>query len=145
MEYIKVKIDYPIPSCKLNKLIWNDKEKKWEFEYVITNKSKIKITPDNKKDLYVYSHISNLTITDKINQGSINIIVHTLDDILKLMEKQAEQDKLYREKWIKEHPDYHENVLIYETENKTHKPKSIRFAISILKQEKEKTKFIMAY
>lgn len=144
MEYVKFRMDYPIPSCKISKLIWNQEREKWEFEYEIINKSDIKLDQDNKEDLYVYSHISNLTITNKINKGSINIVVHNLDDIIKLMEKQAEEDRAYREKWIKEHPDYHESVLVYETENKSHKPK-LRFVISILEQGKDKTKFIMAY
>lgn len=139
----KIIVKFPVPSCKINQLIWDEENKEWLFEYLITNKSNTKLTDDNKKDLYIYSHISNLTVTDKVNEGSINIIVHNMKDIEKLITQQATQDRLYREKWIKEHPDYLDNVLKYETNNITHKPKP-RYIISILSQEESNTTFIMS-
>ena len=72
----KIIMEYPVPSCQIDRLIWDDKNNKWLFEYAIMNKSDIELeNNDNEKELYVYSHISNLTVTDKVNKGSINIVV----------------------------------------------------------------------
>ena len=140
----KIIMEFPVPSCKISRLIWDEKEEKWLYEYQIINKSNILLKDNNEKELYVYSHISNLTITDRVNEGSINITVKNLNDIKELMKKQSKEDMLYREKWIKDHPNYFDNVLKYETENITHEPK-YRYIISVLSQDKDKTVFIVAY
>ena len=144
MYFEKVKVDFPIPSCQINKLIWDEKEKKWFYEYIVKNKSKTKLSPSNKKELFVYSHISNLTIAGEVNENSINIVVYNIEDIIELMKKQAKSDMEYREKWIEEHDDYYDNVLKFTTKNKTFSPE-YRFVINILEQNDEETTFIMSY
>lgn len=141
-QEIQLFVPFPVPSCQIKAIHWNDILQSWQYEY----HAKIKGTfPKKATDpsLYVYGHIQELYIVDNVTKGSINIEVRSVDDIYYLLYAQAAADNTYRINWSNKNPDYADNVLKVELENKTQVPE-YKHLIQVLYKDKEKTTFIVA-
>ena len=140
MKKIPVITNFPVPSSKTQRLIWDEKNKEWNYEFHV-------ILPEDKNigedKLFLYGHIQQLKLVDKVTKNSINIIVENMEDIYNLLKKQAEEDNKYRQEWIKNNEDYYDNVFTYTTKNKTQDSKYMH-VVSILEQDEETTTFIVA-
>lgn len=137
--------DRPIPSCTVSNLIWDEKNKKWIYEYLATLPDKVTIDENGNfsKELYVYGHIQQLKLVSSVTKNSINIKVRSISDLEKLMDEQYKADIEYRKKWIRDNPDYYENLYEVEFENKTQKSKYSHI-IFVKEQLEDKTVFVVA-
>jgi len=139
MNKFPIVTDYPVPSCVINRLLWKDG--KWFYEYLVTNKTDIDV---GEAPLYIYGHIQQLTLISNIKKGHLNIKVESMDDLYRLVKKQAEADMEYRKEWIANHPDYYDNVSKLTVKNETQEIEA-QHVIDIFEQNEETTTFIVAY
>jgi hypothetical protein len=147
MNNFLIKTDYPVPSCTINRLIWNLEKNSWQYEFSVSipngmtlpQRKTIKTPP-----LYVYGHIQQLKLVSKVPPNSINIVVYSLNDVMELIKKQAQEDHLFRVEWIKKHKDYYDKVTTIKIPNKTQKLFKYTHVISILKQDTNDTTFIVS-
>lgn len=141
-EYVT--LSHPVPSCQINKIIFE--EGRWLFQYKLENKGKTLLedaTPETP--VFIYSHISNLQITDSLPSGSVNIRIEGKDEYIGLLEKQYQSDKDFRTQWIENNPDidYFELANVKELSNETQEVDYL-FLIDVLEQKEETTKFIFS-
>lgn len=141
-EYVT--LSHPVPSCQINKIIFEDG--RWLFQYKLENKGKTLLEDaTSETPVFIYSHISNLQITDSLPSGSVNIRVEGKDEYIGLLEKQYQSDKDFRAQWIENNPDidYFELVNVKELSNETQEVDYL-FLIDVIEQKDETTKFIFS-
>lgn len=100
-EYeILLLFDEPIPSCKIDSLIY--KNNKWFFVY--KTYSPIDITDKNDDlNLVIYGHISDLQLEDasSLNPLSVNIKINSFNEYINFLNLQIKADKEYRKQFKK--------------------------------------------
>lgn len=137
-KFVSIKTEYPVPSCEIKQLIREDGKWIYEYEVEIKNSS----YSIGEGPLYVWGHIQQLTLVSKIKKGHINITVNSMDEMINLIEKQAAADNERRRIWIKEHPDYYDNVVTITVKNETQVPEASNI-VAVLKEDEETTTFIV--
>lgn len=137
-----IDLDEPVPSCKLYKLIWSKANNCWKYRYHINCDYDIKKVNKNNP-LYVYGHISDLKLRHNVNKTSINLEITSKKDFIELLKFQREADNQWRSKWIEEHPDYYDQVEVITFQNKSKFFYDQKNVIAVLKQNKDKTIFIV--
>lgn len=136
--YIEVEVEYPVPSCACYRIIFKDN--KWYYIYRFRCPKKSKLV----NGLYVYGHILQLNLTDKVSVNSINIKVSSIDELRNLLYLQKEEDNKFRESWIKENPDYYDKCSYTSFKNKDNFIKENMNIIKLVKQDEDESKFIIA-
>ena len=92
--------DEPIPSCKIDSLLYEDKN--WKFCYKVNSPIDLNDNTENL-NLAIYGHISDLELIkrDTLHEKSCNIKINSLNDYIKYLTLQIEADKKYREEFMK--------------------------------------------
>lgn len=140
--YQLLKFENPIPSCEIHSLEYHNN--KWFFIYALN--TPFELNNDNNEELIIYEYISDLYLKkiSDVHAESVNIKIKTLDNYLKLLELQRNEDIKYRENWIKENPDEIPNKLILENKNYSFEDlrnEGVHYISSILESNDEKTIF----
>lgn len=135
--------DKPIPSCDLYRLIWDENKKDWKYEFEVLIQSDKELDNSEGQKFYVYGHVLSLMLVKDVTKNSINIEINSYDEYYDLLLKQQEQDEMYRNDWIAKNPDYYENILTVELENKTQVPDYYHI-VSILERKENSTVFIVS-
>lgn len=113
-----LKFDSPIPSCSIYELEFKDG--KWYYIYALN--TPFELTNDNEMELIVYEYISDLylRLPESVHPESVNLRIKTLDQYLKLLEMQKNEDKKYREYWLSKNPEAKPNTIQLENKSYTH-------------------------
>lgn len=135
----------PVPSCVVNRIIWDPENKSWEYEYHVRIPDDVYILEDGRfsKELFIYGHMQELLLVDRVTKNSINIKIQNKQQMIDVLRLQYEEDMKYRRKWIKNNPDYYDNVHHTVVKNETQKSK-YKHIIFIKEQLEDETVFIVA-
>lgn len=140
-----LKLRKAIPSCRIHSLLYNNNM--WTYVYAVEVPREL--NNENKIPLLIYGHISDLLIKEGKDQheDSINIYFNTLDEYLKILDSQRQQDEKFRKEWLENHPNVEiSEFAIRNLENKNYSNEQLRSLdihciSSVIHQGKETTKF----
>ena len=99
----EIEMREPVPSLELSALRWHEEDRTWTFIYNI--ETPVLLTSEPLDSPLFMTGTRSRVLIAKNPKNMINVPVSSIDDVVRIFDRQRESDLRFRELFAKEHPD----------------------------------------